>query len=61
MSNEISTGPYDPEERFHEAIYSFEQAVDAKLNPDPEEWLARHPDVAERLREYFAAATCWRS
>jgi serine/threonine protein kinase len=56
MSVEDSTGPYDPEDRLHEAIASFEQAVDAKLNPDPEEWLARYPDVAERLRAHFAAA-----
>jgi serine/threonine protein kinase len=56
MSNEASTISYDLEDRLHEAIASFEQAVDAKLSPDPEEWLARYPDVAERLREYFAAA-----
>jgi serine/threonine protein kinase len=56
MGNEIATGPYDPEERLYEAIASFEQARDEGLNPDPEEWLARYPDVAERLREYFAVA-----
>src|SRR5262245_35441614 len=56
MSHEPSTISYDLEDRLHEAIASFEQAVDAKLNPDPEEWLARCPDVAERLREHFAAA-----
>src|SRR5262245_24063394 len=55
MANEPPTVPYDPDDRLHEAIASFEQAVDAKLNPDPEEWLARYPDVAERLREHFAA------
>src|SRR5215831_4341756 len=56
MGSEIATGPYDPDDRLHEAIASFEEARDAGLNPDPEEWLARYPDVAERLREYFAAA-----
>src|SRR5262245_3922234 len=56
MSHEPSTISYDLEDRLHEAIASFEQAVDAKLSPDPEEWLARYPDVAERLREHFAAA-----
>jgi hypothetical protein len=33
MANEPSTVAYDPEERFHEAIASFEQAVDAELGP----------------------------
>src|SRR5262245_28072171 len=56
MGNEIATGPYDPDDRLHEAVASFEQAHDDGLNPDPAEWLARYPDVAERLREYFAAA-----
>jgi serine/threonine protein kinase len=54
MSNEASTVAYDPEERFHEAICSFEQAVDARLNPDPRVWPDRYPDVADRLRQYFA-------
>src|SRR5215470_4894580 len=56
MRNESCTISYDLEDRLHEAITSFEEARDAMLNPDPEEWLARYPDVAERLREYFAAA-----
>src|SRR5262249_35258718 len=56
MRNEDSTISYDLEDRLHEAITSFEEARDAGLNPDPAEWLARYPDVAERLREYFAAA-----
>jgi WD40 repeat protein/predicted Ser/Thr protein kinase len=56
MANEPSTVAYDPEDRLHEAVASFEEAVDGKLSPDPEEWLARYPDVAERLREHFAAA-----
>src|SRR5215831_9914650 len=56
MSHEASTIADDPEDRLHEAIASFEEARDAGLNPDPAEWLARYPDVAERLREYFAAA-----
>src|SRR5262249_31744250 len=56
MSHEASTISYDLEDRLHEAIASFEEARDAGLNPDPAEWLARYPDVAERLREDFAAA-----
>jgi serine/threonine-protein kinase len=56
MSNEASTIADDLEDRLHEAIAAFEQARDDDLKPDPEEWLARYPDVAERLREHFAAA-----
>ena len=54
MPSEPTTVSYDPEERFHEAIASFEEALDAGQSPDPRDWLARYPDVAERLREYFA-------
>jgi hypothetical protein len=53
MGNETSAGPYEPDDRLHEAIASFEQARDVGLNPDPAEWLDRYPDVAERLRRYF--------
>src|SRR5262245_65174319 len=56
MRHEASTISCDLEDRLHEAVASFEEARDAGLNPDPAEWLARYPDVAERLREYFAAA-----
>src|SRR5262249_26481013 len=57
MSHEASTIAYDPDERFHEAIASFEGARDAGRDPDPEQWPDRYPpDVAQRLREYFAAA-----
>jgi serine/threonine protein kinase len=45
---------YDPEGHFDEAVASFEEALDDGLNPDPEEWLARYPDMADRLRKYFA-------
>jgi serine/threonine-protein kinase len=54
MGNETSTEPYEPDDRLHEAIASFEQARDDGLNPDPAEWLDRYPDVAERLWRYFA-------
>jgi eukaryotic-like serine/threonine-protein kinase len=54
MANEPSTISYDPEDRFNEAIASFEQARDDGRNPDPEQWPIRYPDVAERLRTYFA-------
>jgi WD40 repeat protein len=54
MANEPSTIAYDPEDRFNEAIALFEQALDDGLNPDPAAWLARYPDVADRLAGYFA-------
>jgi hypothetical protein len=54
MANERTTIPYDPEDRLHEAITSFEQACDDGLNPDPAVWLARYSDVSDRLRKYFA-------
>jgi eukaryotic-like serine/threonine-protein kinase len=56
MTSEAPTVSDDPEDRFHEALASFEQARDDGLNPDPAAWLARYPDVADRLREHFAAA-----
>src|SRR5262245_46019845 len=48
------TIPWNREERFEEAIVSFEQARDAGANPDPREWLERYADVAEQLAAYFA-------
>jgi serine/threonine protein kinase len=55
MANEPTTEPYDPDDRLHEAIASFEEAEDAGRHPDPQEWLRRYPEVAERLVGYFAA------
>jgi WD40 repeat protein len=54
MANEPSTIAYDPEDRLHEAIASFEQARDDGRNPDPAAWLDDYPDVAVRLAGYFA-------
>jgi WD40 repeat protein/predicted Ser/Thr protein kinase len=54
MANNSTTTGYDSEDRFHEAIASFEEARDAGNNPDPNEWIARHPDLADRLSGYFA-------
>jgi WD40 repeat protein/tRNA A-37 threonylcarbamoyl transferase component Bud32 len=55
MANEPTTDFYDPDDRLHEAIASFEEAVDAGRHPDPQEWLRRYPEVANRLADYFAA------
>jgi serine/threonine protein kinase len=50
------TCPFSSDERFYEAIAAFEEARDAGANPSPTEWLLRYPDLANRLREYFADA-----
>jgi WD40 repeat protein len=47
---------FSSDERFYEAIAAFEDARDAGANPSSAEWLIRYPDLADRLREYFADA-----
>jgi serine/threonine-protein kinase len=42
------------EERLAEAVLSFERALDEGRSPDPAEWLARYPDLADELRSFFA-------
>jgi type VI secretion system protein ImpC len=42
------------EERYHEAVASYLQALDAGGNPDRRQWLDRYADVAPRLAAYFA-------
>jgi eukaryotic-like serine/threonine-protein kinase len=55
MTTEAPTVSYNREDRFHEALASFEQARDDGRNPDPAAWLARYPDVADLLVEHFKA------
>lgn len=50
-----TTLPFDPDEKLHEAIASFEQARDGGQTPDPIEWMARYPELANRLRQYFGS------
>ena len=45
----------DREQLLDEVVTAYLQAVDAGRNPDPAEWLARHPDLADELKEFFAA------
>jgi formylglycine-generating enzyme required for sulfatase activity len=53
MSSEPSTtGGRDG--RLEEVILSYLKAVDAGAAPDPREVMARHPDLAAHLREFFA-------
>src|SRR5262249_39078434 len=60
MANESTNGSFDPENRFHEAIATFEEARDAGQDPDPEEWLGRYRDIADQLAEFFANQECVR-
>src|SRR4051812_19839512 len=42
------------EERLHEILAEYLQAVDAGQHPVRQEFLSRHPELAEDLREFFA-------
>src|SRR5262249_10309226 len=42
------------EARLDELIATYLEAVEAGQSPDREEWLARHPDLADDLRAFFA-------
>jgi WD40 repeat protein/serine/threonine protein kinase/tetratricopeptide (TPR) repeat protein len=43
-----------PDDCFLEAVAAFQEARDAGENPATTEWLLRYPDVADRLRAFFA-------
>jgi WD40 repeat protein len=44
----------DPEHRLDEVIAAFLKSVQAGQAPPQQEWLARHPDLAPQLAEFFA-------
>jgi WD40 repeat protein/tRNA A-37 threonylcarbamoyl transferase component Bud32 len=48
--------PLDPEQerRFEDVLAAYLQAAEAGQAPDPEELLARHPDLAPALRAFFS-------
>ncbi len=49
------TNPDDARrQRLDEVIGAFLVALDGGENPDPQEWLARHPDLCPELAEFFA-------
>jgi hypothetical protein len=54
MENE-STGNSDRERRLDEIVTAYLKAVEAGADPDPQEWLRRHPDLADDLRAFFSA------
>jgi serine/threonine protein kinase len=53
MENEPSTHNHDRHDRLHEAIASFEEAIDAGGEPDPDEWLERYPELSVQLQAFF--------
>jgi len=49
-----SSNPAEKEDRFEEVILSYLQAADAGQTPQPELLLARHPELTEELKRFFA-------
>ncbi len=49
------TNPDDPRRhRLDEVIGAFLVVLDAGENPNPDEWMARHPELSPELAEFFA-------
>src|SRR5262249_45732098 len=53
MTRETSVNA-DREQRLHEVLAAYLEAVEAGYHPGQEEWLARHPDLAAELADFFA-------
>lgn len=52
----METQPYipaDTEDRLEMVLADFLRSRERGENPDPEEWIRRHPDLADELRSYF--------
>src|SRR5436190_19797510 len=47
------TAAYESDDGLMSAIAAFEEARDAGLDPDPNDWIARHRDLATGLSAYF--------
>jgi WD40 repeat protein len=52
--NSTTHDPSDRERRLNELIAAYLEAVEAGRVPDRQEWLTRHPDLADDLRAFFA-------
>lgn len=48
-----STGASEGDTRLNVILAEFIQQTEAGVNPDPQEIIARHPEFAEELREFF--------
>jgi serine/threonine-protein kinase len=43
------------DDRLDQVVTAYLKALEAGERPTPDEWLARHPDLAAELRSFFAA------
>jgi formylglycine-generating enzyme required for sulfatase activity len=54
MTQAVGPKNVDREERLDAAVAAYLQAAEAGAEPDRQEWLARHPDLAADLEGFFA-------
>src|SRR5262249_48782353 len=47
------SGRADASERLDEVLGRYFEALEARQAPDPDQLLARHPELADELREFF--------
>jgi serine/threonine-protein kinase len=52
--NDPDTPTTSREERLDEVLADYLEAVDRGDRPDPADWMARHPELAEELTRFFA-------
>ncbi len=51
--------PIDHTSLVDQVVASYLQVVEAGGSPDPQPWLARYPELADDLRQFFAAQKCF--
>jgi WD40 repeat protein/tRNA A-37 threonylcarbamoyl transferase component Bud32 len=54
MSNDRPSSRAEREERLDVVVTAYLEAIEAGQSGDPSIWLARHPDLAPELQEFFA-------